>query len=208
MTEINQQAILTTVSGAWLWSTQNGVPASKQIRTNTGDWGASVTQLNISNTDNGGANRSPGMDAVKVGDTVRLEHSTDATRWATYTVTADTVSNTGYHTIPVTPLANAGSVPNNGTQLNVILQLNQAIVPVPVLNHMYIDLTMVPETNQTISTDLMNLIATSLQTVTHLVNHADFQTNVAGVILTQSVDILPAMKGPPTPLPQEVPAGA
>lgn len=201
---VDTTSTVITISGAWLWSTQNGAPTSKQIRTNTANWGAGVNQLNISNTDNGGADRSPGMDAIKPGDVVRLEHSTDATRWATFTVTAISIPQTGYHTIPVSPLGSGGTVPNSGTQINVILQLSNQIVPDPVLNHMYIDLTMVPETNQGIINDLMNLIALNLQTVTHLVNHADFKANVAGVILVQSVDILPAMQGPPEALPQEI----
>ncbi len=50
--------------------------------------------------------------------------------------------------------------------------------------------------------DLMRDIAENLQTVTHLVNYAQFEANVGGVIIDYEAEILPAMAGDlaPTPL--------
>jgi hypothetical protein len=206
MTEptVQPDAVITTVTGTWIWwSNQSSVPPStKQVRSNTANW-VSATQLHFSNTDNAGVDRSPGLDSVKPGDTIRLEHSTDSTRWATFLVSTNPSVLVGYHTFPVTCTGSNGALPGNSTLLSVTFNLSQATMPSPVLGHMYIDLTMVPETDQSIANNLMDLIGDRLKVVTHLVNHADFKVNVAGVILTYSADVLPAMQGPPAALPTE-----
>lgn len=68
---------------------------------------------------------------------------------------------------------------------------------------MWCVLTLQPNINEQIVNDLMKDIAANLQTVTHLVNHVEFKVNVAGVILTYSTDILPAMTGDLAPAPLE-----
>jgi hypothetical protein len=71
----------------------------------------------------------------------------------------------------------------------------------PDPGQMWCVLTMGANINEQMVQDLMVNIADNLQTVTHLINYADFQANVAGVILTHSADILPAMTGDLAPTP-------
>lgn len=73
--------------------------------------------------------------------------------------------------------------------------------PTPDPGQMWVRLTMHSQINEQMVQDLMNDIAYNLQTVTHLINYAEFQANVAGVILTHSAEILPAMTGDLAPTP-------
>lgn len=71
----------------------------------------------------------------------------------------------------------------------------------PVVGQMLVSLTMHVSITEPIVNDLMRDIAENLQTVTHLINRADFKANVNGVILTYGTDILPAMVGDLSPVP-------
>lgn len=77
------------------------------------------------------------------------------------------------------------------------------VLPDPLVGDMWCVLTLQPNINQQIVNDLMRDIASNLQTVTHLVNNVQFKANVAGVILTYSTAILPAMTGDLEPVPLE-----
>jgi hypothetical protein len=111
------------------------------------------------------------------------------------------IANTGYYTINVTYNNSVGSNPANNAQVTLIF--SAASLPTPGVGHMYIDITMQPNINEQIVNDMMEDMCENLQTITHLVNHVEFQANVAGVILADGEDILPAMTGDLMPAPQE-----
>ena len=79
--------------------------------------------------------------------------------------------------------------------------------PDPEPGAMWLVLTMHGSITEPIVNDLMKNICLNLQTVTHLINHAEIKANVNGVILTYSADILPAMTGNLEPKPQWVETG-
>lgn len=83
----------------------------------------------------------------------------------------------------------------------------QPPIPTPDPGMMWIRLTMNTAINEEMAMDMMKDVALNLQTVTHMVNYAEFETNVNGVILTYSADILPAIEGNLVPTPTWVITG-
>jgi hypothetical protein len=186
----------TIVTGIWSWSTLTAVPPiAKQMRSNTGDW-ATATTLYVSNTDDSGNDRGPGMDTIKIGDLLRLEHNTDNTRYAIFRFTAVSTARTGYHDVHVEYTDGAGVVPNNGTLLQIIY-IPEPPIPEPAPGYMWVRMLMNPYVNEEMATDLMHNMADSMQQVTHMLNYAEFSVNVNGTVLTYEKDILPAVVGDP-----------
>jgi hypothetical protein len=194
---------VTVGTGTWSWSDNNAVPPSnKQFRTNTGDW-ANATIIYISNLDDDGLNHSDHFDALTPGAILHFEHNTDATRYADFNVVSvdETIVSWTYHAINVTYTGGGGTLPNNNTLIRVIGVGESNITPDPPLGHMYLDLLLTDQTPSYIIEDLMDLICDNLVKVTHLVNHVDIKANVGSGILTENEDIMPAVAGPPAPLP-------
>lgn len=194
-------------TGVWLWSNQVDVPpTSKQIRTDSGDWVA-ASQLYISDIDNNNANRGAGIETLKAGDLVRLEHNTDTTRFVLYTVSAAPVPDGAgvYHTVAVTFEDGGGTIPNSSTLIQLVAV--SALVSGPEIGHMYINLTLNSQINETMVNDMMRNIADNLQMITHLVNFAEFEANVGGEILIYSKEIKSAIIGDLVPTPQWLETG-
>jgi hypothetical protein len=80
-------------------------------------------------------------------------------------------------------------------------------MPTPDPGMMWIRLTMNTAISEEMAMDMMRDITDNLQTVTHMVNYAEFDTNVNGTILTYEKEILPAIIGDPTPSPTWLLAG-
>ena len=187
-----------TQAGVWIWFQGSPPPSSKQIRGNTTDLHTSTT-LSVSSTDNNSVDQTVNLTALKIGDEIRLELSTDSLQWSKFTVVANSGDLGGYFTLSVAPVAFNGASPSNNALL-----VATATPTAAALGHMILDLTMTSGIDQQIVTDLMDYLCDYLQTVTHLVNHADIQANVGGVIITESEDIVPVVVGPPAPIPVEV----
>lgn len=184
------------ITGVWSWTNLTLVPPlSKQLRTNTGDWIA-ATQINVSDTDDGGNDRGPGMDAIRAGDLIRLEHNTDTTRYVIYSVIEDSIAFSGYHTIPVFYVESGGTLPANNTLLQIVY-VPEPPIPEPTPGHMWIRILMKPYVSEEMVTDLMHNMADAMQQVTHMVDYAEFSVNVNGNVLTYEEDILPAVVGDP-----------
>ena len=194
-----QEGIVAPIPGTWLWNNQTtSPPGSKQIRSNTGDW-LTATQLMVTNIDNDGFDRSAVIALLKVGDQLRLEHKTDNLRFVIYIVSSAILAGSGFFTIPVARSSSGGAIPNTGTQITAALA--STILPGTALNHIICDLTLVTGVSKQMVQDFMEDVGENLQVVTHMVNNADFSANVGGVTITYSKAILPAMQGPPQPLP-------
>ena len=103
----------------WTWNNQTAVPPNtSQLRSNTGDW-ATATVLNVHNQDNSNVDRSAALREIASGMQVRLQHKTDATRWALFDVTGASVAQSGYFSVPVTFNSGGGTLPNSGTAILV-----------------------------------------------------------------------------------------
>jgi hypothetical protein len=190
-------------TGVWAWSNQTSLPpANKQVRSDTGDW-ATASHLHFSDLDDSGADRSAVLGALKPGDIIRLEHNTDTSRFAVFSVAdaALAVSAGTYHTINVILSDSGGTLPNAGTQIQVVFV--SAGIPQAAVGHMIADIVMQPNITTEIVPNLMELICDFLQTVTHLVNYVDMQANVGGVIITDAEEILPPSMGDLVPPPAE-----
>ncbi len=188
-----------SVAGTWTWSNTNTPPpASGGIRSNTSNWQLS-TVLYLSNLDSGSADCSAQLAAVHTGDKIHLQDAVDGTKFANYVAIAEPAADAGFYIFNVTYADGASTGPNNGAAVTV--EFYASPLPSPPVGHMYFDLTLNSGISDQMAQDLMTDITDNLQTVTHLVNYADCTANVSGVILTHSADILPAMTGDVTPIP-------
>jgi len=106
------------LSGVWVWNTQTTPPIAGQVRTNTGTWNT-ATSLLIWNSDNAGNNVGAALAQVKPGDTFKLAHNTDPTRWATLQADSAGISFSTYYSFPVHYTGGAGNLPNSSTQVSV-----------------------------------------------------------------------------------------
>lgn len=207
MATVEEQAITKqpVSEGQWTWSNQNSVPpGTKQIRSSTGDW-ANATELYITTIDNNNADRTQGLSALRYGDLIHLEVSNDASVWAEFTVTNNSVNRTDYFMVPVTPTAQQGVAPNNNAQVNATGtpsdQPDPAYSPNPGYLSMMIQ--MQPNITEEIAPDLISYLFEYLETVTHLVNYASAKANIAGVIIANEQPVLPASVGDLVPPPAE-----
>lgn len=104
------------LSGIWVWNTQTTPPITGQVRTNTGAWNTATTLLIwITDTATGTA-----LAQVQSGNTFKLTHNTDPTRWATLQATSAGILFGSYYSFPVRYAAGAGALPNSGTQVSVV----------------------------------------------------------------------------------------
>ena len=198
---------LPGLTGNWRWSNQNPPPATGQFRTDSRDWD-NATKVWFSNTDSDGNDHSDTVGLLQRGDIVYVADTTDSNIFAVFNIEAPAVINEvdKYRTIDVT--WNNGSTTNlpanNGEILVTLIRVQT--FPAPPDAHMYVDMDLNPAISDYITTDLMKNFCDQLETVTHLVNHADITANAGGAILTYSQDILPAIIGDPFP-PEAQPVG-
>jgi len=106
------------LSGIWVWNTQTLPPIAGQVRTNTGKWNDATTLL-IWIADNAGNNVAAALAQVQTGNTFKLAHNTDPTRWATLQATSAGTLFGSYYSFPVRYSGGAGNLPNSGTQVSV-----------------------------------------------------------------------------------------
>lgn len=114
MTETPEQELLTPNS--WTWNSQAPPPLSGQVRTDSRDWVA-AKQLHIDRRNDGGSDVSTDLAAIKANDQIRLEHQTDADRYARFLVTAPATLVTNAYVFPVSYMTGGGVVPNSGTRI-------------------------------------------------------------------------------------------
>jgi hypothetical protein len=171
-------------------------PPAKQARTDTGGWD-SATVINVTTTDNNNINRANDLSQLKVGDVVRLEQFQDNTRWATFTMTDVATDKAGYFALPVTPLAQGGTIPNSGTQIaaSATPLTPPDAAPTPNPGYMSMMIQMQPSITEDIVHDLQEYLCDYLFTVTHLVNYVSLSANVGGVIITDAEEIYPVSQG-------------
>jgi len=193
-TEIKQHG----TASDWNWSSQTSVPpTSKSLQTDTGGWDV-VTVINVTSIDNNNVDRTTGIGLLRAGDVVRLEHFQDSTRYATFTVTGTPVDNSGYFAVPVTPLAQGGTIPGNNTQLRVTATpWVPDTAPTPNPGYMSLMIELQPNITEGMVSDLQEYLCSYLFTVTHLVNYVSLSANVGGVIITDEEEIYPVSKSDP-----------
>ena len=106
----------------WNWSNQTSVPPNNaQVRTNNGAW-AGATQVNIHQQSKDGGTQNVSLNKVKDGDKITLEHNTDNTRFARYTVVGTPAFAVEYYAMTVTPTGTGGTLPNSGTEIRVLIE--------------------------------------------------------------------------------------
>ena len=102
----------------WIWNSQAPPPSSGQVRTDSRDWlGAKL--LHVDRRLDDGSDVSATLAQVLAGDTVRLEHQTDPTRFARYTVQGNPTRVADAYQYPVSYLDGGGTLPNSGTRIVV-----------------------------------------------------------------------------------------
>jgi hypothetical protein len=111
-----------TYSGVWRWIT-NTLDASipGQVGTDVPGWDGAFLHINERRDDN--TDVGPRLLLVKVGDSIRVQHRVDSTRFADYTVNAAPTDEGTWLSFPVTMDASGGVVPNNNTEVLVILRV-------------------------------------------------------------------------------------
>lgn len=197
---VETQAVTTSVPvGTWGWTSSDGTPKpneSKQVRTNTGEWTLPNT-LYIHEIDNSNTNQQAILSRIKTGDVLTLQNSANS---AVFTVSNTAVDSGAYYTISVIPKVQSGTLPADGTAINI--SVVTYVDPTPEDGHMYMDLLLQPNITPEIVADLQEYLCDYLVTVTHLVNHVTLSANVGGVIINDSEPILPVSIGdlvPPAP---------
>jgi len=178
------------VTGQWVWSNQINQPsASKQIRSDTGNW-VSATVINVSTTDNANANRTEDLSFLKNGDRIKLE---GGGVYVTFLV-ASSIAQSGYYTLSIILIDQSGAAPASGTVLDVTMTIvvtgNADKITAEFLPGTVNDITTV------IGEDLVKLMATALQTVSHLISHAEFSIHMqSGPVMRYSFDIATPTEG-------------
>lgn len=127
--QLPAEPIPATATGSWTWNNQLPPPGNGQIRTDSRDW-AGAKSLCVDWRTDAGVDVSAGLGQIRAGDTLRLEHQTDATRYATYTVTGNpTQVFSGSFQFPVTYLSGGGVLPNSGTRVILTLTASGSGTP-------------------------------------------------------------------------------
>lgn len=119
-------------SDIWSWTTNTASAASSgQVGVNAAGW-AAVTQININEQTKDGRNVSVlAFPRFAIGDTLYLQHKTDPTRNAYYTISGAPVDNGTWWSIPVNFSSGNGTVPGGTTDTNVTLfKAGASTVPV------------------------------------------------------------------------------
>lgn len=119
-------------SDIWSWTTStSAASASGQIGLNAATW-AATTQININEQTKDGRNVSVlAFPRFSVGDQLYLQHKTDPTRYAYFTISGAPVDNGTWWSIPVTFDRGNGAVPGGTTDTNVsLLKSGAGSIPV------------------------------------------------------------------------------
>jgi hypothetical protein len=91
-----------SVSFPWKFKnpTTSGDPGSGQFRLND-TVASAITEIYVNNFTNNGIDASNLLNILDVGDVIYIQQNDDASRAVLFTVSASTVDNTGWFTIPV-----------------------------------------------------------------------------------------------------------
>jgi Collagen triple helix repeat (20 copies) len=111
-------------TATWNWTTKTAdANTAKQIGVNAATW-AATTQVNVNQQKADNADTTMYLAGVKVGDTLRLQHKTDATRYGSYTVTGAGVDQGAWWSFPVSFVDGAGAVPGGTTDtaLSILIE--------------------------------------------------------------------------------------
>jgi hypothetical protein len=110
------------LSDVWTWSTQTSLPPNNgQLRTDTGNWSA-ATILHIDDFANGGTDHTTALTTLQVSDVITVQHNTDPTRTATFTVAQPSTARPEYAEVQVTYTGGSGTVPNSGTNTHITIE--------------------------------------------------------------------------------------
>ena len=85
-------------------------PTGNQLRGNNSTFTAS-TKLWIMNTTTDGLDVSVGLGRIKAGFQVYVQDYSSSTRYALFSVTADSIAKSGYYEVPVAIVSSAGTIP-------------------------------------------------------------------------------------------------
>jgi hypothetical protein len=117
-----QQAVVPYVND-WRWNNQATVPPiSGQVRTDLGTW-LNATHVYLSKTTDGGLDVGALLLTISPGSNLDVQHRTDPTRSARYTVKSAPVTQATYVDVPVTYVQSAGTIPTSNTVVTVTLSL-------------------------------------------------------------------------------------
>jgi hypothetical protein len=108
------------IANGWMWNSQAPPPLTGQVRTDSRAW-LGATKLHVDKTSDGGVDATTVLTSIKIGDVVRLEHQTDASRYAEFLAAGPGVLTVNAYVITVTYRAGGGTIPLSGTR--VLLQL-------------------------------------------------------------------------------------
>jgi hypothetical protein len=178
------------ITGPWVWSNQtNPSSSSKQIRSDTGNW-VSATVINVSTTDNNNVNRTADLSYLKNGDKIILEGAGVSVTF----LVASSIAQSGYYALSIILINQTGAAPASGTVLTVTMLItitgNASKISAEFFPGTVNNITPI------IGEDLIRLMANALQTVSHLIAHADFNVHMAsGPIVRYSFDITTATAG-------------
>jgi hypothetical protein len=102
-------------TATWNWTTStSSAGTAKQIGINASTW-AAATQVNVNQQKGDNADVTIYLAGIKTGDTLRLQHKTDASRYGQYTVTGAATDQGTWWSFPVTFLEGSGAVPGGTT---------------------------------------------------------------------------------------------
>lgn len=108
-----------TAVGTWAWNNQAPPPASGQVRTDTRDW-ATAAAVAIDRRNDSGTDVSASIAQVALGDRLRLEQTTDPTRFVIFDVRSEETLVTDTYSFSVARLSSGGTLPNSGARINVM----------------------------------------------------------------------------------------
>jgi len=117
-----QQAVVPYVND-WRWNNQATLPPiNGQVRTDLGTW-LNATHVYISKTTDSGQDVGAMLLTISPGSNLDVQHRTDPTRSARYTVRAAPVTQATYVDVPVTYVQSAGAIPTSNTVITVTFSL-------------------------------------------------------------------------------------
>src|SRR5262245_36710068 len=105
------------IESHWNYETGTGAPNTGGIRSE----GSPVNLLNISETDSSGINRSPGLDAMSVGNQIMIRDPDGLV--VTFQITANMTDYGGWRAIPVGIVTAVGSAPKKNTNVLVTFMI-------------------------------------------------------------------------------------
>jgi len=111
-----------SVNLTWKFSTTTteSSPASKRFRLNNAEFSA-TTKIFVNDESNNGIDASTLLSVFDTGDRVYLQQNDDGTKAAAFTISAATIDNTGWWTIPVSYDADAGGgIPTSNKECGFI----------------------------------------------------------------------------------------